>query len=1357
MSAPAASRAGPAPLVALAPVLALAWAEAVHAPPLTLLAAAVMLAALWRRSPPGLRFLGLALLSLSASGQLHVRALGESWARRSGELVEEKLAAVEHRQAALIDELQSNAAAVAILPETLAALSGDTEQRSRLFAALEARTRGRSGLALVVHEPTLEPLAWSGRIAELQALRGLIPAGGSVFALEGTLTTTWIATVPVGDGAGRVRGLAIAEIAVSAKRHLSNEYLSDFDLLGAQDPDVEINAIDLRDPGEEAHPFPPLARPTATRLAILRSPTGQPMAAVRVTAPQPEHATLELKGRYRLATALLAALAVVLWSWPRRRAPAAVACGATLLRLILLLPGPPVRPRWSAFSSDAYASPFLGSLAADALSALRLPAAASWAEALLSPLLRSPLDLFLTTAWVLVLAGVLFARAWRVQGAGRGPLRALAGTVAAFPMLAASFAWISDTVNNSPLDLASAGLWPRSVAHFLVEISLLQVLGAGLLTLAALLAVTCPLPATPRGKATLLGLWLVLGLLAERFWPRHLIGLPLVSAVGFFLAAAWLGSAAAWWRGALTGRSLEGRAVLALCGVAALGALLYPAVAHYSEKNVRLQIEHEHAPLVRRQPQRRDYVLATARHQVDRMTLLQGTLPGPHPPVIEELAYAVWASTDLAPAGLSSAVEVQDHDGSIVSRFAFNLPTLGGATNALPASEEWSEAWETLPVGSAGRRVLHAARRIASDDGGLRGAIHLYVGDDYVNLPFLAGKDPYSTLYRSAPRGVFRDRPVDLLVWGPDRQVVFSSTDRPPALDVVLAARGASPGGVWVTLPVDGRLQHTFLFKEGERTYGLCYPRTGALRFCADLVEAVTSLTLMSALLLLLVVTYRTVLRRDSLSFPSLHDAVERRFALRVFAAFVILAVLPMGVLQVIVGKFVRDRFWKESDDQALDLAAVARKAVEDFAFFQRGESPSERPVTDAALVWVASLIRNDLDVFEGERILASSKRELYASGLLPARVSGSVYRGLVLEGQPAFLGRETIGGFSYRVVSVPVSLGPRSGILSIPLALREREVEAALDDVDRTINLASVLFLGLAGVLAHSMSRRISGPIHALTDATRRVAQGDLAARVETRRRDELQGLVDAFNQMAGDLTRQRGDLERSNRLAAWAEMARQVAHEIKNPLTPIQLSAEHLRRVFRDPAADFPAALGTCTTTILRQVEILRDIATEFSAFARPPGAPEPLDLAAVVRDVVRPYEGVLPTGVRLQVDLDGSAATVHGDRRLLERALVNLIENALQAVGEKGDVEVRLARGAERVEVVVEDTGPGISPEVRERAFEPFFSTKTGGSGLGLALVKKIAEDHGGDVALESPPDGGTRARLWLPSGPAALAAQ
>ena len=186
--------------------------------------------------------------------------------------------------------------------------------------------------------------------------------------------------------------------------------------------------------------------------------------------------------------------------------------------------------------------------------------------------------------------------------------------------------------------------------------------------------------------------------------------------------------------------------------------------------------------------------------------------------------------------------------------------------------------------------------------------------------------------------------------------------------------------------------------------------------------------------------------------------------------------------------------------------------------------------------------------------------------------------------------------------------------------------------------------------------------------------------------------------------------------------------------------------------------ATLESCTQTILKQVRILRGMVTEFSAFARPP-APglESHDPAAILAEVVEPYQSSLPLAVELSLDIAPGVPRVRADRRLLERGVVNLLENALQAVGERGWIRVALrADGGRRVVIEVRDSGPGVDPEIRDRIFEPFFSTKTSGSGLGLALVKKIAEDHGGGVALESGGREGTRAILWLPAETEARAA-
>jgi signal transduction histidine kinase len=846
--------------------------------------------------------------------------------------------------------------------------------------------------------------------------------------------------------------------------------------------------------------------------------------------------------------------------------------------------------------------------------------------------------------------------------------------------------------------------------------------------------------------------WALLGGLAYRLWPRDLIGLPLVPAIALFGLAAVLGMARLRLAPVLVRAGAGLRAGITLAAVALGAALLYPSLVHFGEKSTRLQIERDHTPLILRQPGWREYVLEEARRRIDALEVLEEKPPGLQRPLLEELAFSVWSGTDLAAFGFSSAVEIQDPGGHVTSRFALNLPSLA-APPALPSSTRWLVTSERLTLGSIARPVLHA-RKLLAYHGELHGAIHVYVGDDFWDLPFLTDRDPYSVLFRSASPAGVRGRPLGLLVYSSDRSLVFSSAERPPALTAELRARlAAAPSGrLWTTVPLDGRLAHAYLFADEDRVYGVTYPRLGAGRFAADLAEAAAGLTLMALVALLAVLVLRDLLGRSTLTLSALVSEIAHRFSLRLFVAFVAMALLPVVVLQLVVREFVADRLRRESDRQALELAAIARKAVEDFAWMQRREPDASRPVTDDALVYIASLVRNDLDVFAGGRLLASSKRELYASGLLPSRVEGGVFRALTLEGQPAALRTETIGGFSYLVVSVPVRLETAEpGLLSIPLAPRQREVEAVLDDLYRTIRLASVAFLAAAALLAQSMARRISGPIRDLTAATRRIAQGDLQARVAPLSRDELRDLVESFNQMAGDLDSQRRDLERSNRLAAWAEMARQVAHEVKNPLTPIQLSAEHLRRVFRDRGADFERTLERCTDTILKQVATLRGIVTEFSAFARPPAtALEPQEMGRLLEDVLAPYLAALPPDVTLRLEPAPGSVVVRGDRRLIERAVVNLVENALQAVGERGEIAVRLARRDGRVEVEVEDSGPGLDPEIRERIFEPFFSTKIGGSGLGLALVKKIAEDHGGGASLTSGA-GSTRALLWLPAEP------
>jgi len=324
-----------------------------------------------------------------------------------------------------------------------------------------------------------------------------------------------------------------------------------------------------------------------------------------------------------------------------------------------------------------------------------------------------------------------------------------------------------------------------------------------------------------------------------------------------------------------------------------------------------------------------------------------------------------------------------------------------------------------------------------------------------------------------------------------------------------------------------------------------------------------------------------------------------------------------------------------------------------------------------------------------------------------------------------------------------------------VPMTNRQQQIEQQIDELDRRVWSSIVLFSLLGAALGYWMAERIADPVNRLTRATRRIARGDLDARVAATSSDELRRLVEDFNQMAADLKRQRRELERTQRLEAWADMARQVAHDIKNPLTPIQLSAEHAQRVNLDRGRPLSPVLDECVASILSQVKLLRQISAEFSSFASSPTPrPEPTSVAALIHEVVEPYRTGLSHRIDIAVKADDAAAPVMIDRTLFARALTNVIENALHAMPGNGRLTIvsRVDTVADSPAAVVEvaDTGVGMDQEALNRIFEPYFSTKATGTGLGLTIAKRNVELNGGTIAVRSERGIGTTVTLTVPIG-------
>jgi two-component system nitrogen regulation sensor histidine kinase NtrY len=231
-------------------------------------------------------------------------------------------------------------------------------------------------------------------------------------------------------------------------------------------------------------------------------------------------------------------------------------------------------------------------------------------------------------------------------------------------------------------------------------------------------------------------------------------------------------------------------------------------------------------------------------------------------------------------------------------------------------------------------------------------------------------------------------------------------------------------------------------------------------------------------------------------------------------------------------------------------------------------------------------------------------------------------------------------------------------------------------------------------------------------------------------------------------DVTR----LMKAQKLAAWREVARRIAHEIKNPLTPIQLSAERILKKHREGSADFPRALEEGAATIVREVETLKTLVNEFSGFARMPAVqPIPSDVNRVIDAALGLYQGAYAE-VRFERDFAGDLPSARLDEAQMKRVFVNLIDNALEAMGRRGRIRIgtRYLRDERLMRIEVEDSGPGIPPQDRERLFLPYFSTKRRGTGLGLAIVNRIISDHNGYIRVEDARPRGARFVIELPAG-------
>lgn len=396
----------------------------------------------------------------------------------------------------------------------------------------------------------------------------------------------------------------------------------------------------------------------------------------------------------------------------------------------------------------------------------------------------------------------------------------------------------------------------------------------------------------------------------------------------------------------------------------------------------------------------------------------------------------------------------------------------------------------------------------------------------------------------------------------------------------------------------------------------------------------------------------------------------------------------------------------------------------------------------------------SDINMYDlSGRLMASSRPEIYDKGLLSRLMNPEAYFALRYENKLYFSQQEEIGNGTYKSSYIPFkdSQGRAVAYINLPYFARETEIRG---EIASFIAAYFNLFLMLAGfsvAMALMFSRRLTQPLQMIQKKMQLIRFGKTNEKIVWKSSDELGQLVDQYNTLLDQLSESADLLARSERETAWREMARQVAHEIKNPLTPMRLSVQYLQKAWKDNDPDIDHKMRNTTQTLIQQIDTLSSIASAFSDFARmPQNKSENINLSEVIRYCITLFDHT--DNIQLEFnDSTKGEAYLKADKENLSRVFVNLIKNSIQAIGtyrNDGIVKVSLKRVENEYHIDIFDNGKGMNEEDRKKVFTPNFTTKTSGMGIGLSIVHNVITSIGGRITFSSEAGKGTEFNIVLP---------
>jgi len=458
------------------------------------------------------------------------------------------------------------------------------------------------------------------------------------------------------------------------------------------------------------------------------------------------------------------------------------------------------------------------------------------------------------------------------------------------------------------------------------------------------------------------------------------------------------------------------------------------------------------------------------------------------------------------------------------------------------------------------------------------------------------------------------------------------------------------------------------------------------------------------------------------------------------------------GITYYIVRQYDKTNRNTISDNTQSVLIELSHKLNEEPYLSPQWSSEGYLTLSDL-LVKFSYVFNSDINLFDPEgEILATSRQEIFDRQLVGRKMNPRAFHELNVHDQMEYIHLEKIGEMKYWSAYVPFYNRHNDllAYLNLPYFAKQSVIRQEISTFVIAILNAYFLLIFLAVVLAVFLSNQVTKPLRLLQEKFTKMELGGVNQTVEYKKRDEIGSLVKAYNRMVDELEVSASKLAKSERETAWREMAKQIAHEIKNPLTPMKLSVQHLQRAWDDKAEDWEVYFDRVSQTLVEQIDSLSAIADEFSQFARMPQSKlKAVDIVHKIKSSIDLFE-LSDTGkIELSGDVEDNIR-VYIDEEQLQQVFNNLLKNAFQSVpkSRKPKIRIHISQKENMAIVSVQDNGSGIDPEISEKLFQPNFTTKTSGMGLGLAISKGIIESARGKIWYHTGEGEGTTFIISLP---------